>query len=389
MARLLIVDDDEATARLLELVLVKTGYAVVRAHSGEQALEMLVKHQIDLVVLDMMMPGVSGVEVCRAMRADPVAAHIPILILSAVSDVERKGDAFEAGADDYVTKPVHTEELKLRIRTLLARRSAAATAPQPSRPRGQVIALVGTGGGVGVSQTAINLAASVLDECPDTVIAEFVPGTGKLAQQLQATPKATLAELAQLPESGLTPDVIQRAITRHASGLDLLTSDQDERLALEPELLRPSTVETITRYLAEHYRLVLLNLGHGLSARVRAGCALASQVVLVTRIEPLPLKVAAQQFKLLNESGIPANKLHLVLAVFHEAVYTLKPEQVQNILKVLDEGGVRKHILMTIPPSADLILEAQQRGVPPVLIDPQGKKLHSLFRKAMKKLQAA
>lgn len=383
MARLLIVDDDEATAKLLDMMLTKAGYSVVRANSGDQALEAVHKHQIDLIILDMMMPGMSGIDVCQIVRSDPSIAHLPILFLSAVGEMDRKAEAFGAGADDYVTKPVHRDELLLRTRTLLARRTQAAPAQSNVR-HGKVIALLGTGGGIGVSQTAINLAASVLDESPDVIIAELIPGAGKLTTQLKIQDESSLSEFAQLPEKEQTPDAIQKMILYHRSGLDLLPSEQDPRLMLDPDLLRPHTIEIIARHLSENYPLVFLNLGYGLNTRVRAGCAQADHILLVARIEPLSLKVAVQQFQFLQEAGIPKNKLHIILVAFH----SIKPEQVTPLMSVLEEGKVHKHVLLTVPPAAELALQAQEQGMPLVLL-PQGEKLRGRFKEVMQKLMAA
>ena len=383
MARLLVVDDDEATAKLLDMMLTKAGYSVVRTHSGAQALEAVHKHQIDLIILDMMMPGISGIDVCQAVRSDPALTHLPILFLSAIGEMDRKAEAFGAGADDYVTKPVHRDELLLRTRMLLARRAQPAPA-KSAEQRGKVIALLGTGGGVGVSQTAINLAASVLDESPDVIIVELIPGAGKLTTQLQIQAIASISEFAKLPEKAQTPDAIQKMILYHRSGLDILPSEQDPRLMLDPELLRPHTIEIITRHLVKNYPLVFLNLGYGLNTRVRASCALADHILLVASLDPTSLKVAVQQHQLLCEAGIPSDKLHLILVAFH----TIKPEQVQPLMSILEDGKLHQRVLMTVPPTAEMALQAQEQGMPLVLL-PQGEKLRERFKSVMHQLMQA
>jgi len=121
MARIMIVDDDEGVVRLIKRALRHRDFTVIAAHNGLEALQMLESQRPDLVVLDVMMPKVNGFQVCRHMRTNPALASIPILFLTAREAIEDKIAGFEAGADDYVTKPFHLGELELRLKSLLRR----------------------------------------------------------------------------------------------------------------------------------------------------------------------------------------------------------------------------------------------------------------------------
>jgi DNA-binding response OmpR family regulator len=117
----LVVDDEEAILELVELHLRKEGLGVYTAGSGEEALQVLRAHQVDLVVLDLMLPGINGLEVCRRMKASEAGARIPVLMLSARSDETDIVVGLELGADDYVTKPFVPKVLVARVRALLRR----------------------------------------------------------------------------------------------------------------------------------------------------------------------------------------------------------------------------------------------------------------------------
>jgi two-component system, OmpR family, response regulator MprA len=118
-ARVLVVDDDPNVLSVLRRGLTFAGFDVEAAENGDDALELALEKPIDLVVLDVMLPGVDGVEVCRRLRvADP---QIPILLLTARDRVPDRVAGFEAGADDYLVKPFAFEELLARIRALLRR----------------------------------------------------------------------------------------------------------------------------------------------------------------------------------------------------------------------------------------------------------------------------
>ena len=114
---ILAVDDQPANLRLLEAVLSPQGYRVITASSGEQALELLHSSNIDLVLLDIMMPGIDGYEVCRRIRSEPSTAFLPVVMITASGDYE-KTRAIKAGADDFISKPFHQGELLARVASL-------------------------------------------------------------------------------------------------------------------------------------------------------------------------------------------------------------------------------------------------------------------------------
>lgn len=126
-ARILVVDDEPQIRRSLQVNLENRGYAVETAESGEEALTSFANRRPDVMILDLLLPGIGGVEVTRRIRA---SAAVPIIVLSAIGDENRKVEALEAGADDYMTKPFGTEELLARIRSVL-RRAAGAHSARP------------------------------------------------------------------------------------------------------------------------------------------------------------------------------------------------------------------------------------------------------------------
>jgi putative two-component system response regulator len=114
--RILVVDDELTMRRLLEKLLRMEGYEVTLASSGEQALGELYKRGADTVLLDMRMPGMTGLEVCRQIRSHPRSLHTPVVFITAVNDRELRRKGIEAGADDFLSKPFDEVELLVRIR---------------------------------------------------------------------------------------------------------------------------------------------------------------------------------------------------------------------------------------------------------------------------------
>src|SRR6266480_7243127 len=119
MSKILIVDDEPTIVELLEEHLRSEGYETTHAYSGEEALQMLEQNVPDLVLLDLMLPGMDGYEVCRLMQRDSRLNHVPVIMLTARSAVPNKVMGYERGADDYVVKPFDPDELSVRVRAQL------------------------------------------------------------------------------------------------------------------------------------------------------------------------------------------------------------------------------------------------------------------------------
>lgn len=109
--RILVVDDDTRLTQLLQLVFESRGFGVTIANDGQQALQSLAKELPEAILLDLMMPGMSGLEVCRLVRADPRTSNIPIVILTARYDTAIQREAMQAGATEYLTKPIRPNDL--------------------------------------------------------------------------------------------------------------------------------------------------------------------------------------------------------------------------------------------------------------------------------------
>jgi DNA-binding response OmpR family regulator len=119
MARILAVDDEPTITRLVEAALAKNDHTVICAGGGDEALLKARTEKPDLILLDLMMPGMDGHEVHRRLKEDPATADIPIAFLSAVGDISEQLDSLEEGAIDYITKPFSPADLRARVNKLL------------------------------------------------------------------------------------------------------------------------------------------------------------------------------------------------------------------------------------------------------------------------------
>jgi len=130
-ARILLVDDEQAIQKLLSYPLRKEGYDVVPAHDGREALDRFAEQRFDLVVLDVMLPKLDGIEVCRRLRS---RSQVPIIMLTAKDDEIDKVVGLEMGADDYITKPFSMREFRSRVKAALRRSEMLRTRPSGGEP---------------------------------------------------------------------------------------------------------------------------------------------------------------------------------------------------------------------------------------------------------------
>jgi CheY-like chemotaxis protein/cellulose biosynthesis protein BcsQ len=150
--KILVVDDDLLLHRLTKLSLERAGYQVTTATTGEKGVEKVRTEKPDLVLMDVMMPGIDGFEAAKRIRRLPEGRHLPIIFLSALDGVEAKVKALRGGGDDYITKPVKVGELLARIEVQLRTDVASP---------GQSIVVFGSKAGVGATTLAVNLALAL------------------------------------------------------------------------------------------------------------------------------------------------------------------------------------------------------------------------------------
>jgi two-component system phosphate regulon response regulator PhoB len=142
--RVLIVDDEDDLRRLVDFNLRAVGLDTLQAPTGTEALRLAERERPDLVILDLMLPDLQGMEVCRRLKQNPATREIPVLILSARGDEIDRVVGFEVGADDYVVKPFSVRELTLRVKAILKRASLedeptpSPSSPEPPQPQGEL-----------------------------------------------------------------------------------------------------------------------------------------------------------------------------------------------------------------------------------------------------------
>ena len=213
---ILLVDDEDSVQKLLAYPLERDGYTVIPAQDGQEALERFEREQVDLVVLDVMLPRLDGLEVCRRLRAQ---SSVPIIMLTARGDELDKVLGLELGADDYITKPFSIREFRSRVRALLRRAASPRHDPRPNE-------LIAAGG------LRIDLARRTVDRDGEGVQLTYVEF--ELLRILASSPGRVFTRQALLEELwGGSAYREPRTIDVHVRHL----REKLERDAREPELL--------------------------------------------------------------------------------------------------------------------------------------------------------
>ena len=141
VSKVMLIDDDESMRLLIEQLMVRAGHEFCCAANATDGLQMLQRESPDLLILDVMLPDINGFEVCETIRAQ--GSRVPVMLLTAKGDIVDKSVGFKAGADDYLVKPFHNEELILRVNAHLRRFGREAETVQPTAARGRDVYRVG------------------------------------------------------------------------------------------------------------------------------------------------------------------------------------------------------------------------------------------------------
>ena len=363
--KVLIIDDDLDTLRLVGLMLQKQGYRIVAASSGQQGLELALSELPDLILLDVMMPGMDGYEVARRLRSSEKTVNIPILMFTAKSQLDDKVTGFEAGADDYLTKPTHPTELQAHVKALLARSSKNKVNPptSPIEEPAYLIGVLAARGGLGVTSVAANLAASLQKKTAvNVVLAEFRPGRGTLYFDLSLAKASGLTELLNTPSTEIKRSLVAEKLIRHPSGVDILAASFQPKDAVL--LNNIQQFEIILNRLKFMTRFLVVDLGNGLDALNQKLAPLFNELLVI--VEPFENSIQHSRALLddLVSLGVDKSRLHVGVNYRIRSDTQLSVPQVQERIKF--------SIDVTFTPAPELLHQASRMQTMACLVHEEG-----------------
>lgn len=304
MARIYIIDDDEQLLRMVGLMLERGGHSTKMINDPVEGLQSVKEGKPDLLVLDVMMPGMSGHDIARDIRANKGLENLPILILTARSQEIDRETALKSGADDYLSKPVTSQELIEKVDQLLSQRNQKTT-PE----KGVVISLFGLRGGVGQTTLAVNLASSLRRTSQQEVcLIDFSPSGGQAAMHLRLQLRHSWVDLPTSPEFEWSS--LKDNLTLHPSGLRLLAAPQVPQLANEP---RPEIVAKIITMLQDKSSFVVVDVPRIFGDTFKTILEQTDIALHVLTPDVVSVQTAVQTNRLLEQSDITFKQKSFVL----------------------------------------------------------------------------
>jgi CheY-like chemotaxis protein/MinD-like ATPase involved in chromosome partitioning or flagellar assembly len=356
--KILVVDDDIDSLKLIGLMLQRNGYEVIAANAGNQALARAASDHPDLIILDIMMPDMNGYEVSRRLRRNPDTQNIPIIMFTAKTLIDDKVAGFEAGADDYLTKPTHPAELASRVKAILMR--STTTHPSAPEAKGTAIGVLGAKGGVGTTTLALNIAVARLQAGEKPIIADFRLGMGSMGLSIGFPRSTGMANVLGKPVDDIRPRVIDAELAVHQSGLrSLLSSSRPAESALE---YSSEAALTVIRSLRTMGKPAVFDLGSGLSPMTSQLQHEMDQLVLVVDPVLVTLNMARDILQEIDASHSDPNRVHIV--VINRSASSTPPSWTEV------EHMLGREIRAVISLASELVSQALQANVPAVLFQP-------------------
>lgn len=373
--KILVVDDEPEALKLFGYALHRQGYEIIVAQNGQEGLALIKSQKPDLVVLDIMMPGMDGYEVCRRIRSDPETRALPVIMLTAKTETSDKLSGFEAGADDYVSKPVALPELFARVKALLARASYRSTSAAAA-VNTKTIGFLGIKGGVGATTVAVNIALALVQRQHSVLLAELRLGGGTAAQMLGLPAQENLTTLHKLDVKEITPGAVRALLVTHATGLSLLTAPPTASVKGydECQQLEPGKVGAILAGLKGLTQYLLLDLGCSLTSGVVEALSQCSRTVLIAEHCPLALGMIKAQYRDVASLGLVGNRIDIVVNNRSRTANSLSKTEMEKL--------VGQPLLTVIPPAPELAFQANREGSPIMLMGVEHVAVQSLMELA-------
>ncbi len=363
--KILIIDDDLDTLRLVGLMLQRQGYQISAATNGQQGLEKAFEEDPDLILLDVMMPDMDGYEVTRRLRQNASTTETPILMFTAKTQLDDKVVGFEAGANDYLTKPTHPSELQARVKTLLARRNEKKAVAEITKDEnhGYVVGILGARGGLGATTMAVNLGAGLKSRTKsDVIVAEMLPGQGNLSLDMGISNSSGLVDLLSINKlTELTREKVQATLVPHKTGLKfLLASDRPRDMHLINQI---ANYQAIVQRLAGLARFVVLDLGVGIQPFAEKIMPLCNEIFIVIEGVPNTITYAKALINDVAGLGVGRKNVKVILNNRIRSDTQLPSSQVQAKLEY--------EILSTLTPAPELFVQASHVQTPAILCQPE------------------
>jgi CheY-like chemotaxis protein/MinD-like ATPase involved in chromosome partitioning or flagellar assembly len=340
--KILLIEDDIDSLEILRQELLAHDYEVLTAANGVEGLRRAQAEEPDLLILDVMLPGLDGFEVCHRLKAMPQTAELPIIMLSAKVQEDDKSTGLKVGANKYLTKPVDLSELVACVEQLLAKKSPISPTKRTA------VAFIGSKGGVGTSTVVVNIAIALAQGGSSVILIDLCPYFGTVPLLLGLQPEHATSSDIFNSSSGL-----EALLITHESGIRVLLSPQT---AEDYRKIGPSDVGNLLEQLRTMAQYLLINIPAHPSNITEAALTKCDLVAVVARSSPGSLSSIDSTTSLLTKLGIERERLRIVL------IESGEPSQMDFKVEI--------PLLGIIPYDAKGCFEGEERRIPIILAEP-------------------
>jgi len=367
MLKVLLIDDDPQLRHILSRILKKNDFEAVIAEDGATGLRLAREERPDLIILDIMMPGMDGFEVAQRLHHDPICARVPIMVLTAYATPYGRKTAIEIGIDDFVTKPFGIDDIVARVRTMTAPPVPASDEIAISLRtdgRARLICLHTLRGGLGCTSLAISLAAAFknLWRRPTLLLDADFAG-GQVALALNRRDFLSWPDLIQADRENRLQSLLESRLMAHENGLHVLAVPRDPH---EAGRISPQLVGRSLELLAQPYEYIVADLAHDLRENTLAMAHYADKIVHLVAADAVSVRLAKRALATYRSMGIRPEDVLLVLVDARPG----RPAKLRDLEVALG------HSLAAHIPYAGTMTEAIDRGLPFVEAFPDHRLTH-------------
>lgn len=356
--RILVVDDEGQIRKLLQATLQRHGYVVSTAEDGYEALREIRKAPPHLVITDVAMPNLNGLELTRRLRAEAATARLPIIMLSARKQADDILAGYAQGADEYIAKPVELAVLAAKVELLLRRSTEADAKADAGRRAGRVCVFLHGKGGVGSTTLVVNgaiaLASTMIYRVALLDLSLEFANCGML---MDLKPSRTLADLSDVRIADMSDDLFDLFVAPHPSGVRLVTGADSPELA---ELVTVPAVHHALERLRSSADYVLVDCAATFTQHTLAAVDAADVIAVVTTPHLASMKAALDIIRVLEKLKIPKERVLLILN--RTTASGVAVEQLSRFF------GRKPEVIIPFTPPFD---DAADEGKPLVMTAPQ------------------
>jgi pilus assembly protein CpaE len=361
--KILLVDDDGVILKLVGAFLERIGFQVGRASNGLEALRLVREHLPDLVITDVRMPELNGIELTARLRGHHRTARVPIIMLSSMAEAKDALVGYSAGADEYLPKPFELTLLEAKVGALLRRAVSAVAA---GSARGKVIVFAHAKGGVGNTSLAINVATVLASSSPGTVgLLDLDVEFGNIASFLNVQPTKYLADLGADAPAQVDDAYFEQFVT-HAGNIRVVVA---ANLPERAELVTLPAIRLAIDRLRSTCDYVLIDVPASFTERTLMALDTCDLICLITSPSLPALRATRDCLSVFEKMGLPSDRIRLILnhstthAVgLHQATTVLgrKPDFIVPRSENLDQAANTGHPVVTADPGDPIVGELEE-----------------------------